>query len=53
MPMKFHNYYTYIMTNPEKTVLYTGVTNDLDQGFVSFRAVGEESEGVARTGKYF
>ena len=28
--MKFHNYYTYITTNPQRTVLYTGVTNDLD-----------------------
>ncbi|BAP32813.1 GIY-YIG_SF superfamily protein [Chryseobacterium sp. StRB126] len=24
-----HNYYVYIMTNKIKTVLYTGVTNDL------------------------
>ena len=24
-----HNYYVYITTNPSKTVLYTGVTNDL------------------------
>ena len=24
-----HNYYTYILTNKSKTVLYTGVTNDL------------------------
>ena len=23
------NYYVYITTNPRKTVLYTGVTNDL------------------------
>ncbi len=29
--MKFHNYYTYITTNPRKTTLYTGVTNDLDR----------------------
>jgi len=27
--MKDHNYFTYIVTNPGKTVLYTGVTNDL------------------------
>lgn len=27
--MKDHNYFTYITTNPRKTVLYTGVTNDL------------------------
>ncbi|MCX6182954.1 MAG: GIY-YIG nuclease family protein [Bacteroidetes bacterium] len=24
-----HNYFVYILTNPKKTVLYTGVTNDL------------------------
>ena len=27
--MRFHNYYVYIITNKNKTVLYTGVTNDL------------------------
>ncbi len=26
-----HNYYVYITTNPGRTVLYTGVTNDLDR----------------------
>ena len=25
-----HNYFTYITTNPSKTVLYTGVTNDIE-----------------------
>lgn len=27
--MKNHNYFVYITTNPAKTVLYTGMTNDL------------------------
>jgi putative endonuclease len=27
--MTFGNYFVYITTNPGKTVLYTGVTNDL------------------------
>ncbi|EJF08241.1 GIY-YIG nuclease family protein [Pontibacter sp. BAB1700] len=27
--MKSHNYFVYITTNPGKTVLYVGVTNDL------------------------
>jgi putative endonuclease len=27
--MKDHTYFVYIMTNPNNTVLYTGVTNDL------------------------
>ncbi len=29
--MKQHSYYLYITTNPQKTVLYTGVTNDLER----------------------
>lgn len=28
-PLGCHNYFVYILTNPGKTVLYTGVTNDL------------------------
>ena len=27
--MKDHNYYVYLLTNLNRTVLYTGVTNDL------------------------
>ena len=27
----FHNYFVYIMTNKHKTVVYTGVTNDLER----------------------
>ena len=29
--MKNHNYYVYIITNFTRTVLYTGVTNDLSR----------------------
>ena len=29
--MRQHNYYTYILTNFKQTVLYVGVTNDLDR----------------------
>jgi putative endonuclease len=29
--MKSHNYYLYILTNPKKTVLYVGVTNNPDR----------------------
>ncbi|WP_187262466.1 GIY-YIG nuclease family protein [Pontibacter beigongshangensis] len=28
--MKSHNYFVYIITNPGKTVLYAGMTNDLN-----------------------
>ena len=50
--MSYHNYYVYITTNPGKTALYTGVTNDLD------RRMGEHLEdnmGERKTfaGKYF
>ena len=30
-PKGSHNYYVYILTNKNKTVLYTGVTNNLKQ----------------------
>ena len=29
LPMKEHSYYVYMLTNKHKTVLYTGVTNNL------------------------
>ena len=29
--MKVHDYFVYIITNTKKNVLYTGVTNDLNQ----------------------
>jgi putative endonuclease len=29
--VKQHNYYVYIVTNPGKTVLYVGVTNNLER----------------------
>jgi len=29
-----HQYYIYIVTNPERTVLYTGVTNNLSQRLI-------------------
>jgi len=31
----YHNYYVYILTNKAKTVLYTGVTNNLKFGYNS------------------
>lgn len=32
--MKFHNYFIYITTNASRTVLYTGVTNNLTQRII-------------------
>ncbi|MFY0607306.1 MAG: GIY-YIG nuclease family protein [Cyclobacteriaceae bacterium] len=32
--MPFRDYFTYITTNPSKTVLYTGMTNHLEQRIV-------------------
>jgi putative endonuclease len=29
--MRYYNYFVYIVTNPTKTVLYTGITNNLPQ----------------------
>ena len=50
--MKFHNYYIYITTNPQRTVLYTGVTNDLDWRMEQHR---QDSQGSKKTfgGKYY
>ena len=50
--MKYHNYYIYITTNPDKTVLYTGVTNDLDRRLAEHF---EDNNGARKTfaGKYF
>ncbi|WP_244228695.1 GIY-YIG nuclease family protein [Mucilaginibacter endophyticus] len=46
-----HNYYVYITTNPRKTVLYIGVTND-----ISVRVLQHlENKGTNKsfTGKYY
>ncbi len=49
--MKAHNYYVYITTNPAKTVLYTGMTNDL------IRRIQEHYENRGKSdsfaGKYY
>ena len=50
-PIGTHNYFVYITTNPGKSVLYTGVTNDL-----SFRLNQHyESRGKKETfaGRYY
>ncbi len=40
-----HNYFIYITTNPSKTVLYTGVTNDLKRRLFEHK----ENKGVDKT----
>jgi putative endonuclease len=50
--MRTHNYYVYITTNPAKTVLYTGVTNDLDRRMNEHLA-DNMNERKTFAGKYF
>ncbi|MBG8552108.1 GIY-YIG nuclease family protein [Hymenobacter guriensis] len=40
------NFYIYILTNPARTALYTGVTNNLE------RRLQEHSEGLGEAGKF-
>jgi len=35
--LETHNYYTYILTNKNKTVLYIGVTNNLKDGIEFYK----------------
>jgi putative endonuclease len=44
-------YYVYILTNPRKTVLYTGVTNNLKRRVLEHREARKTRVGF--TGKYF
>ncbi len=48
--MRYHNYYVYIVTNEANTVLYTGVTNDLEQRVIE-HYLGKGKEG-SFTSKY-
>jgi len=45
-----HNYFVYIITNPNKTVLYTGVTNDLNRRL--FEHQQNKGKSGTFTGKY-
>ena len=48
---RIHNYFVYIITNKLKTVLYTGVTNNLSRR-LSEHFTGTLRETKAFTGKY-
>lgn len=50
-PIGTHNYFVYITTNKEKTVLYTGVTNDLTRR-MSEHKMDSEGEKKHFAGKY-
>jgi putative endonuclease len=49
--MRNYNFYVYITTNPDRTVLYIGVKNDLDRRLYEHR----ENKGgtTSFTSKYF
>lgn len=49
--MRDHNYFVYITTNPAKTVLYTGVTNDLQRRLQEHRENKGDPNSFA--GKYY
>lgn len=46
-----HNYFVYILTNPKKTVLYTGVTNNLANRLHEHFEMRGKSSSFA--GKYY
>ncbi|MDJ1495872.1 GIY-YIG nuclease family protein [Cytophagaceae bacterium DM2B3-1] len=45
------SYYVYIITNPGKTTLYTGVTNDLERRLAEHRA--NRGNNASFAGKYY
>jgi putative endonuclease len=48
--MRQYNFYTYILTNYERKILYTGVTNDLDRRLHEHYFGTDQKESF--TGKY-
>jgi putative endonuclease len=54
-PIGTHNYFVYIITNRAKTVLYTGVTNDLKNRLYSHEqdALGPKKHFAGKYNAYF
>jgi len=46
--MRDHNYFTYILTNKNRTVLYTGVTNDLGLRLAQHKESSNKSSFTAK-----
>jgi len=49
--MRYHHYFVYLVTNPKRTVLYTGVTNDLARRLEQH--IENESQQHSFAGQYF
>jgi putative endonuclease len=49
--MKQHNYFIYIVTNPSRTVLYTGVTNNLEDRL--YEHYLNKGNGKTFAGRYY
>lgn len=50
-PLGMHNYYVYILTNPDRKVLYIGMTNSLENRIAQHRADAAGEKGTF-AGKY-
>ena len=51
-PIGTHNYFTYIMTNKNRTVLYIGVTNNLKKRLIQHEEVAKINDSNKFTSKY-
>ncbi len=49
--MKQHNYFVYITTNPNKSTLYVGITNDLSRRLSEH--YGNKGKSHSFAGKYY
>ncbi|MBG8553111.1 GIY-YIG nuclease family protein [Hymenobacter guriensis] len=49
--MRHHQYFVYLVTNPKRTVLYTGITNDLTRRLDEH--IAQEGRPSTFAGRYF